>query len=136
MRTASVRRSQSGTIQMLFGQGSVLNNSQDRRAMRRFAMQIPASVRVSGIPFEFATQTENISAQGLFFYLDRWMSTGTRVEVTMAFPPQATLAEPQYLRLQARVVRVEPLTFERVGVAAVIEGHEFLSRSPWAPSVL
>jgi len=121
---------------MLFGQGSVLHNPHDRRAMRRFAMQIPASVRVSGIPFEFATQTENISAQGLFFYLDRWMSKGTRVEVTMAFPPQVTLAEPQYVRLQARVVRVEPLTFERVGVAAVIEGHEFLSRSPSAPSVL
>jgi hypothetical protein len=120
---------------MLFGQGSVLNNPHDRRAMRRFAMQIPASVRVSGIPFEFATQTENISAQGLFFYLDRWMSKGTRVEVTMAFPPQVTLAEPQYVRLQARVVRVEPLTFERVGVAAVIEGHEFLSPSPSEPSV-
>ena len=103
--------------------------------MRRFAMQIPASVWVSGIPFEFATQTENISAQGLFFYLDRWMSKGTRVEVMMAFPPQVTLAEPQYVRLQARVVRVEPLTFERVGVAAVIEGHEFLRHSPSAPCV-
>ena len=123
-------------IQMLFGQGSVLNNPHDRRAMRRFAMQIPASVRVSGIPFEFATQTENISAQGLFFYLDRWMSKGTRVEVTMAFPPQVTLEEPQYVRLQARVVRVEPLTFERVGVAAVIEGHEFLRPSSSTPSVL
>ena len=100
--------------------------------MRRFAVQIPASVRVSGIPFEFATQTENISAQGLFFYLDRWMSNGTRVEVMMAFPPQVTLAEPQYVRLQARVVRVEPLTFERVGVAAVIEGLEFLSTQPSA----
>lgn len=119
---------------MLFGQGSVLNNPQDRRALRRFAVQIPASVRVSGIPFEFATQTENISAQGLFFYLDRWMSKGTRVEVMMAFPPQVTLAEPQYVRLQARVVRVEPLTFERVGVAAVIDGHEFLSARPAALS--
>ena len=103
--------------------------------MRRFAMQIPASVRVSGIPFEFATQTENISAQGLFFYLDRWMSPGTRVEVMMAFPPQVTLAEPQYVRLQARVVRVEPLTFERGGVAAVIEGHDFLSLPPSAARV-
>jgi len=119
---------------MLFGHGSVLNNSQDRRAMRRFAVQIPASVRVSGIPFEFATQTENISAQGLFFYLDRWMSKGTRVEVMMVFPPQVTFAEPEYVRLQARVVRVEPLTFERVGVAAVIEEHQFLSAPPSAVS--
>jgi len=120
---------------MLFGQGSVLNNPHDRRAMRRFAIQIPASVRVPGIPFEFATQTENISAQGLFFYLNRWMSKGTRVEVTMVFPPQVTFAQPQYVRLEARVVRVEPLTFERVGVAAVIEGHEFLSPEQSALSV-
>lgn len=117
---------------MPFGQGSVLNNPDDRRAMRRFALQIPASVRVPGIPFEFATQTENISAQGLFFYLDRWMSKGTQVEVTMAFPPQVTFSEPQYVRLQARVVRVEPLTFERVGVAAMIVGHEFLRPQPSA----
>jgi PilZ domain-containing protein len=111
---------------MLLPQGSVLNNPRDRRAMRRFSINLPASVRVSGIPFEFATQTENISAQGLFFYMDRWMSKGTRVEVTMVFPPQVTFAEPQYVRLQARVVRVEPLTFERVGVGAVIEDYEIL----------
>ena len=117
---------------MPLGQGSVLNNPDDRRAMRRFALQIPASVRVPCIPFEFATQTENISAHGLFFYLDRRMSQGTQVEVTMAFPPQVTFAEPQYVRLQARVVRVEPLTFERVGVAAVIVGHEFLTPQPSA----
>jgi len=120
---------------MLFGQGSVPNNPQDRRAMRRFALQIPASVRVPGIPFEFPTQTENISAQGLFFYLDRWMSQGTQVEVMMVFPPEVTFAEPQYVRLRARVVRVEPLTFERVGVAAVIEGHEFLSGQQSALSI-
>jgi hypothetical protein len=120
---------------MSLRQGSVLKNPHDRRAMRRFGIQIPASVRVSGIPFEFATQTENISAQGLFFYLDRWMSKGTRVVVTMVFPPEVTFAGPQYVRLQARVVRVEPLTFERVGVAAVIEGHEFLSPEESAPGI-
>jgi hypothetical protein len=111
---------------MLLQPSPLFHNPQDRRAMRRFTMKIPASVRISGIPFEFATETENISAQGIFFYLDRWMTKGARVEVMMVFPPQVTLGDPQYVRLQTRVVRVEPVTFERVGVAAVIEDYELL----------
>ncbi len=98
--------------------------------MRRFAMKLPASVRVSGIPSEFPTETENVSARGIFFYLDRWMAEGARVEVTMAFLPQVTLTDPVRVRFLARVVRVvsdKPGT--RVGVAAVIEEYEFIRPS-------
>lgn len=95
--------------------------------MRRFSMKLPASVRVSGIPSEFPTETENVSARGIFFHLDRWIAEGARVEVTMAFPAQITLAEPLRVRFLARVVRVvseKPAT--RVGVAAVIEEYQFI----------
>jgi hypothetical protein len=51
-------------------------------------MKLPASVRVSGIPSPFQTETANVSARGIFFYIDRWMKEGSQVEVTMAFPPQ------------------------------------------------
>ena len=95
--------------------------------MRRFSMRLPASVRVSGIPNEFCTETENVSARGIFFYLDRWMTEGARVEVTMSFPPQVTLTGPLQVRFLARVVRVEPkIPATRVGVAALIEEYEFL----------
>jgi len=77
--------------------------------MRRFTMKLPASVRVSGIPSEFPTETENVSARGIFFYLDRWMAEGARVEVTMAFPPQVTLTDPVRVRFLARVLRVVPV---------------------------
>jgi hypothetical protein len=99
--------------------------------MRRFAMKLPASVRVSGIPTEFPTETENVSARGIFFYLDRWMAEGARVEVTMAFPPQVTLTDPVQVRFLARVVRVVPAqdAATRVGVAAVIEEYEFIRPS-------
>src|SRR5690349_2050001 len=76
---------------MLLGQGAVSENHRERRAMRRFSMKLPASVRVSGIPTEFPTETENVSARGIFFHLDRWIAEGARVEVTMAFPRQVTL---------------------------------------------
>ena len=98
----------------------------DRRTMRRFSMQLPASVRVSGIPSPFATETENVSARGIFFYIDRWMKEGAQVEVTMDFPSQVTLADPLRVRFRARVVRVEPQNGMRVGVAAAIEEYEFV----------
>ncbi len=95
--------------------------------MRRFSTKLPASVRVAGIPSEFPTETENVSARGIFFRLDRWMSEGARVEVTMSFPAQVTMTDPVRVRFIARVVRVEP-TGEgmRMGVAAVIEEYEFI----------
>jgi hypothetical protein len=111
---------------MLARQESVFNNPPDRRLMRRFSMRLPASVRVSGIPNEFATETENVSARGIFFYLDRWMTEGARVEVTMNFPPQVTLADALQVRCLARVVRVQPMTATRTGVAAMIEEYEFV----------
>lgn len=113
---------------MLLGQGPVSEENRERRAMRRFAMKLPASVRVSGIPNEFPVETENVSARGIFFYLDRWMSEGARVEVTMAFPPQVTLTDPVRVRFLARVVRVVPAQnpATRVGVGAMIEEYEFI----------
>jgi PilZ domain len=94
--------------------------------MRRFCMKLPASVRVSGIPSEFATETENVSSRGLFFYLDRWMTEGARVEVTLNFPSEITLANSLHVRCIARVVRVEPKTPTRTGVAAMIYEYEFM----------
>jgi hypothetical protein len=112
---------------MLLGQGPVSDNYRERRAMRRFSMKLPASVRVSGIPSEFPTETENVSARGIFFHLDRWIAEGARVEVTMAFPAQITLAEPLRVRFLARVVRVVPeKPATGVGVAAVIEEYQFI----------
>ena len=110
---------------MLARQGSV-ENGWDRRAMRRFAMKLPASVRVPGIPCLFQTQTENISARGIFFYIDRLMTEGARVEVTMDFPPQVTLSDPMQVRFMARVLRVQEESPTRVGVAAMIEEYQFL----------
>jgi hypothetical protein len=101
-------------------------NNPERRAMRRFSMRLPASVRVSGIPAPFDVESENVSARGIFFYIDRWMKVDAQIEVTMDFPSQVTLTDPLRVRFLARVVRVEPQNGMRVGVAAAIEEYEFL----------
>lgn len=101
-------------------------NNPERRAMRRFSMRLPASVRVSGIPAPFDVESENVSARGIFFHIDRWMKVDAQIEVTMDFPSQVTLTESVRVRFLARVVRIEPQSGMRVGVAAVIEEYEFL----------
>ena len=99
--------------------------------MRRFDMRLPAAVRVSeNISDSVITETMNVSARGVFFYLDRALPEGSPIEVTLTFPPHITLTEPVRVRFTARVIRVDsPLPAARVGVAAVIEEYEFLRTS-------
>jgi len=100
--------------------------SQERRTMRRFDMRLPAVVRLTG-ESEFQTETQNVSARGVFFYLDRPVPEGTACEVTLTFPPHITLADAVRVRFTARVIRSEsPLPSLRVGTAAMIEDYEFL----------
>ena len=101
-------------------------NSQERRMMRRFDMRLPAVVRLEGAS-EFHTETQNVSARGVFFYLDRAVEAGTQLEVTLTFPPHITLTDAVRVRFAARVIRVEsPLPSLRIGTAAMIEDYEFL----------
>ena len=101
---------------------------QERRAMRRFDMRLPATIKATGQEsFELVTETQNVSARGVFFYLDRSVAPGTQLDVVLTFPPHVTLTDSVRVRFAARVVRVDaPLPASRVGVAAVIEEYEFL----------
>jgi PilZ domain-containing protein len=101
-------------------------NVQERRTMRRFDMRLPAVVRLEGAS-ELHTETQNVSARGVFFYLDRPVASGTKLEVTLTFPPHITLTDAVRVRFSARVIRVEsPLPSQRIGTAALIENYEFL----------
>ena len=100
--------------------------------MRRFDMRLPASIRVREFgPDPLTTETQNVSARGVFFYLDRAIMEGSHIEVTMTFPPHITLTDPVRVRFIARVVRVDPpLPAARIGIAAIIEEYEFLRNYP------
>jgi len=94
--------------------------------MRRFDMRLPAIVRIDE-QNEFHTETQNVSARGVFFYLNQPLEAGTRCEVTLTFPPHITLTDAVRVRFSARVIRVDaPLPSLRIGTAAMIEDYEFL----------
>ena len=113
-------------------ENSMQHSAPERRTMRRFDMRLPASVRVAGNGLrDLMTETQNVSARGVFFYLDRPLAEGARIEVTMTFPPHVTLTEPVRVRFTARVVRVENShSASSIGVAAMIEEYEFLRSNP------
>ena len=112
----------------LRSENSMQSPAPERRTMRRFEMRLPASVRLAGNGLrDLLTETQNVSARGVFFYLDRPLAEGARIEVTMTFPPHVTLTEPVRVRFTARVVRVESShSASSIGVAAMIEEYEFL----------
>lgn len=102
--------------------------------MRRFDMRLPAIVQFP--EQEFQTEIQNVSARGVFFYLDRAVCPGTELQITLTFPPHITLTEAVRVRFTARVIRVErPLPSLRIGIAALIENYEFL-RSNENPDLL
>lgn len=107
---------------------TMLETTTERRSIRRFDMRLPANVKLDDpSTAELLTETQNVSARGVFLYLDRPLAKGSRIHVTLTFPPHVTLTDPVRVRFTARVVRAEaPLPASRVGIAAVIEEYEFL----------
>lgn len=101
----------------------------ERRVMRRFDMRLPAAVRMANSNgAELATETDNVSARGVYFHFPRPLQLGDRLAVTLTFPPHVTLTEKVRVRFDARVIRVEPqrVLGAPVGIAAAIEAYEFL----------
>lgn len=116
------------TAMLIENQTSSDVSEQEKRAMRRFDLRLPALVKLTGEGFqELLTETQNVSSRGIFFYIDRPVAQGSKIEVTLTLPSHVTLTEAVRVRFTVRVIRVEsPLPVSRVGVAALIEQYEFL----------
>ncbi|HZQ91635.1 MAG TPA: PilZ domain-containing protein [Terriglobales bacterium] len=101
----------------------------DQRGTRRFALRLPVTVRFADQNAgEVAAQTKDVSARGVFFYLDSNIEEGSRLEFTLTLPPEITLTESIRVRCKGRVVRVDPASPDgKVGIAAIIEQYEFLA---------
>jgi hypothetical protein len=99
----------------------------ERRAARRFSMNLPVKVRFSaGDGFaEKDGETRDVSFRGLYFTIEASVETGSSIEFILTLPQQITLAGDVHIRCYARVLRVETNNGRR-GVAARIERYEFL----------
>ena len=76
--------------------------------MRRFDMRCrQPSKREGAERAELRPKPQNVSARGVFFYLEEPLAEGTRIEVTLTFPPHITLTDSVRVGFIARVLRVE-----------------------------
>jgi hypothetical protein len=102
----------------------------ERRAKKRFQMKLPMTVRWTSESAigEVLTESEDISSQGVYFFLSREVRNDSAVEIVVTLPHEITLAGPLRVRCRGRVRRTEIQKLDRVGVAARIESYEFLPR--------
>lgn len=104
-----------------------MGNGIERRASRRFTMNLPLLVRTAGPngAVEQRGQTRDVSFRGLYFMIEARVEPGNEIEFILTLPKEITQAGDVHIRCFGQVVRVEEQNGSR-GVAARIERYEFL----------
>ena len=101
--------------------------AQEKRAARRFALQIPVAIARQDADFNETAQIRDVSARGISLFLDAPIEQGSPIGFTLTLPPEITLTESIRVQCKGRIVRVEGGTPDgKLAVAAVIEEYEFL----------
>lgn len=101
--------------------------AQEKRAARRFALQIPVAIARKDADFSETAQIRDVSARGISLYLDAPIEQGSPIGFTLTLPPEITLTESIRVQCKGRIVRVESGALDgKMAVAAVIEEYEFL----------
>ena len=100
--------------------------TQDKRSMRRFAMQLPVHVKASGDDKEVFAVTKDVSARGVFIYLNSDLAEDSPIEFTLTLPPEITMTQSIKVRCKGKVVRVDRQVPGKLGVAAMIDHYQFL----------
>ena len=78
-------------------------------------------------PFELQTVSSNMSLSGIHFWVQKEIEVGVTLSFIIRLSTMETLPLPSpRLRASGTVVRVEPRPDGRIGVAAVIERHQFI----------
>ncbi|HEY7402576.1 MAG TPA: PilZ domain-containing protein [Candidatus Angelobacter sp.] len=98
----------------------------EKRSIRRFPLDLPISVKfLDNGRHEIAGHTRDVSARGVFMYLEMEIRVGAPIEFVMTLPPEITLSDSIRVRCTGTVVRVEKNGNEQ-GVAVTINKYDFV----------
>lgn len=104
-----------------------MSDGADRREARRFTMTLPLRVLPSEARTpELRAQTRDVSYRGLYFLADGSFDVGSEIEFVITLPHQMSQSGDVDIRCRGRVVRIEPTSNGRIGIAAKIDRYEFL----------
>lgn len=103
----------------------------EKRAIRRFALQLPVTVNAvlgSGDVLQAVAETRDVSSHGICFYCESAMEVGAVIQFTVTLPTEVTMTEAISVQCRGTVVRVEKKPGEsKFAIAAAIEGYEFVA---------
>jgi len=107
--------------------GGAMSDGADRREARRFNMTLPLRV-LPNEPHgsELTAQTRDVSYRGLYFLAEIKFPVGSEIEFVITLPEQVTQSSDVNIRCLGQIVRVEPTSNGRMGIAAKIERYEFM----------
>src|SRR5258707_6511922 len=103
-------------------------NPSDLRNTRRFSLKLPLSVKFAeGKEQTVSAQTKDVSARGVFFYLNSDVAEGSPIEFTLTLPPEITLTESIRVHCTGKVVRVDQTggSGSPSGIAAAVDQDDF-----------
>lgn len=104
-----------------------MSDGADRREARRFNMTLPLRVLPHGPHrHELTAQTRDVSYRGLYFLAESNFDIGSKIEFVITLPEHVTQSNDVNIRCQGQIVRVEPTSNGRLGVAAKIDRYEFM----------
>ena len=106
--------------------GSSTQSARDLRTMRRFSMQLPVQVDAQRAGEEVIAVTKDVSARGVYIYMDSEIAPESAIEFTLTLPPEITMTQSIRVRCKGKVVRVDRDVPGKVGIAAMIDHYQFL----------
>lgn len=102
--------------------------SEERRALARFRIEMPVSIRAAGTISMLQARTRDVSATGVFFYTSLKLIEGTNIDFIMTLPPELTHSMGIQIACSAKIVRVQrEMDTNLTGIAAAIESFDFLA---------
>lgn len=99
----------------------------EKRSIRRFLLDLPISVKfLDNGKHEIAGRTRDVSARGVYMYLETEIRPDAPIEFVMTLPPEITLSGPIRVRCTGTVLRVDKSGTEQ-GVAVTINKYDFVN---------
>jgi hypothetical protein len=97
----------------------------DQRGIRRFSMKLPVTVQPKGGDAIEAV-TKDVSARGVFIFLDSELSEDSPLEFTLTLPPEITMTRSVRVHCSGKVVRIAREGEGPIGIAAQIDSYKFV----------
>ena len=102
----------------------------EKRVLPRFPLEMPVWLRLPGSDATVHAKTRDVSASGVFFYVNCEIREESEIEFTMTLPPELTRTAAIQVSCKGKVVRVQnDAVTGRVGIAAAIHSYDFLAQA-------